>query len=880
MLASVVAATCRCATRPRHASLAAAWALPWASRGPRAAASTARPPLPSQARVVVCGGGIVGSSIAYHLAKFGWTDVLLLERDQVTSGTTWHAAGLMVTFGSLSETSTEMRKYTKELYSRVLEEETGLSTGFMPVGFIELATDAGYLEEYRRVAAFNRKCGVEVHEISPREVKELFPLCRTDDVLAGFYVKDDGRVNPVDATAAFVRGAKNRGVTVVEGVSVRGVKTAGGRVTGVQTTAGDVDCEVFVNAAGMWARQLGQLSGVTIANQAAEHYYLLTEAMPDVDPSWPVVEDPSRHTYIRPEGGGLMVGLFEPEAAAWSVPSVPGDFSFGEIEPDWDRMAPFLETAMGRVPRCLEVGAKKLFCGPESFTPDLSPIVGEAPELKKYFIAAGMNSIGILTGGGIGRSLARTIVDGHADVDVTAMLPDRLQAFHATPSYRGARVVESLGKVYKCHYPNRRVKTARNVKRSPLHERLVARGAYFRDVSGWECADYYADLIAGERPEAGALTWGRPVWFERWATEHRACREGVVLIDMSFMSKFFVQGRDVGQVLDRLVTSSVGSVPAGLITYTQMLSEHGTLEADVTVTKLPEGAGGASGGYMVVATDTAHRRVESLLKRGIQRELPDAHAFVTDVTGAYAQINLQGPRSRALLAAVTSADVSDAAFPFRGARTIDIGCAPVLATRITYVGELGYELFVPAEFALHVYDAIVSQASAGMHELAHAGLKALASLRMEKGYRDFGHDMDNLDTLLEAGLGFTADFEKSGGFVGREAVLAQKQAGGPARRLVQVRLRDPEPLMYHGEVIYRDGDIVGDIRAASYGHTLGGAVGLAMVQRPSGAADARAPLPANWVSSGTWEVDVAGKRYPAVASLRPMFDPRNDKIKG
>ena len=457
----------------------------WLSGGPEA--------LPKHARVVVAGGGIIGTSIAYHLAKLGWSDVLLLERAQLTSGTTWHAAGLMVTFGSLSETSTEMRKYSKELYSRILEEETGMSTGFMPVGFIELATDRGYLEEYRRVAAFNRTCGVDVQEISPTEVSRLFPLCRTDDVLAGFYVEDDGRVNPVDATAALARGARNRGVTIAEGVGVTGVSQEGGRVRSVQTTLGvDVECEYFVNAAGMWARQLGELSGVTIPNQAAEHYYLLTEPMQNVDPSWPVVEDPSSCTYIRPEGGGLMVGLFETDAAAWCVPSVPSDFTFGEITPDWDRIAPFLERAMARVPASADVGAKQLFCGPESFTPDLSPIVGPVPELRNYYVAAGMNSIGILTGGGIGRALAHMIVDGAADVDVTAMLPARFQAHQATPAYRAVRVVESLGKVYKCHYPHRPTSSARGVRLSPLHDRLVRQGAYFRDVSGWEGADWFA----------------------------------------------------------------------------------------------------------------------------------------------------------------------------------------------------------------------------------------------------------------------------------------------------------------------------------------------------------------------------------------------------
>lgn len=508
--------------------------------------------------------------------------MLLLERDRLTSGTTWHAAGLMVTFGSLSETSTELRKYSKELYSRVLPEETGLSCGFMPCGFIELATDAGYLEEFRRVSAFNRKCGIDVQEISAAEVERLFPLCKTDDVLAGFYVADDGRVNPVDATAALARGARMRGVTVCEGVSVAEVLHEGGRVCGVRTSEGEeVRCEAVVNAAGMWARQLGEASGVSIPNQAAEHYYLLTEPMDDVERSWPVVEDPSSHTYIRPEGGGLMVGLFEPDAASWCVPAVPSDFSFGEIEPDWERIAPFLEKAMGRVPRSLETGAKKLFCGPESFTPDLNPVVGEAPELRGYYVAAGMNSIGILTGGGIGRMLAKQIVDGYADMDVTAYLPDRLQPYQTTPAYREARVVESLGKVYKCHCtpptpdmaprpvprpspralpprptffspppppprrstapwchrccyadPHRPVASARNVRVSPIHNRLAEHGAYFRDVSGWEAADWYAG--AGCTPQLGALQWGRhPEWFGLWEAEHRACREAVVLIDVS-----------------------------------------------------------------------------------------------------------------------------------------------------------------------------------------------------------------------------------------------------------------------------------------------------------------------------------------------------------
>jgi len=568
-----------------------------------------------------------------------------------------------------------------------------------------------------------------------------------------------------------------------------------------------------------------------------------------------------------------MVGLFETDAAEWKVEGIPKDFSFGEIEPDWERIAPFLEKAMARVPASLQVGAKKLFCGPESFTPDLRPIVGEAPELRHYWVAAGLNSIGILTGGGVGQMLAYQMIHGRADKDVTGYLPGRLQPYQATPAYRRARVVESLGKVYKCHYPNRPTETARFVKRSPLHERLVDQGAYFRDVSGWEGADWFAG--PGQVAQCGPLTYGRPAWFGQWAKEHRAVREAVGLIDMSFMAKFLVQGRDAGAVLNRLVTADIDG-EAGTITYTQVLSPFGTLEADLTITKLPPGSLGShrnSPAFMVVATDTQQRHVERLLQDAVGE---DQAASVTDITGAYAQINLQGPRSRALLARLTSIDISDASFPFRAARRIDLGCASLIATRITYVGELGYELFVPTEMAVHVYDEIVRVGREPEYGLEHCGLKALASLRLEKGYRDYGHDMDNLDTLLEVGLGFTAAYDKPLGFVGREATLDQKGRGaaGLSRRLVSVLLEDPMPLMYQGEIVYRNGRIMGDVRIASYGHSLGGAVGLSMIE---GVGE---PITAAWVREGQWEVDVAGVRYPARASLRPLYDPENEKLKG
>jgi glycine cleavage system aminomethyltransferase T/glycine/D-amino acid oxidase-like deaminating enzyme len=835
------------------------------------AAGSANPSkLPERARVVVIGGGIIGTSVAYHLAHMGCKDVVLLERDRLTSGTTWHAAGLMVTFGSTSETSTEMRKYTRDLYSR-LEAETGQATGFRPVGFIEVATERDRLEEYRRVSAFNRYCGIDVQELSARQVGDLFPLARTDDILAGFYVAGDGRTDPVDTTRALAIGARLAGATILEGVTVTDVLQRGGAVYGVRARLSGagvsekaaaeseqtIEAEVVVNCTGIWARQLGARAGVTIPLQSAEHYYLITEKIAGLDRTTPVLEDPASYGYFREEVGGLMIGLFEPICAPWKVEGVPGDFSFGEIPPDWDRMGPYVEAAMRRVPISAEVGIKKFFCGPESFTPDLRPIVGEAPELKNYFVAAGLNSIGILTGGGLGRVLAHWILNGSADVDVTGFHIARLEPYQTTPEYRRTRTVESLGMVYQCHYPTRAMQTARGARRSALHDRLAGKNAHFRDVSGWESPDWYAP--EGESNEAGELSWGKPRWFPFWAAEHRAARQGVIAMDMSFMSKFLVEGRDAGRLLDFISANHVDGEP-GQITYTQWLNASGKLEADLTVTKL------ADDRFWVVSSDNTRRHVLTWMKRHFGQR----HAFVADVTSGYAQLNVQGPRSRQVLQAVTSADLGNAAFPFRAAREIDLGFARVLCIRITYLGELGYELYIPTEQAVHVYDRIAEAGAA--HGLRLAGLKALASLRMEKAYRDYGHDIDNTDTVLEAGLGFAVDLKKPGGFLGKEAVIAQKTGGSLRKRLVQLLVKDPDPQLFHAEVVTRNGVAAGYVRAASYGHTLGGAVGLVMIE-------AKEPVTQPYLDDGTWEVDIAGTRYPVKLSLRPLLDPENAKIK-
>jgi glycine cleavage system aminomethyltransferase T/glycine/D-amino acid oxidase-like deaminating enzyme len=833
--------------------------------------------LPERARVVVIGGGVIGCSIAYHLAHEGWTDVVVLERDRLTSGTTWHAAGLMTCFGSTSETSTGIRLYSRDLYAR-LEAETGVSTGFKPVGLIEAAGDQDRLHEYRRVAAFQRHLGLEVEEIGPREMKDLFPWAETDDLLAGFHVPGDGRVNPVDLTQSLARGARNLGVRVVEGARVEDVLVEDGEVKGVVVSTSSTDathgpadathgpadathgsaddrqpieCEYVVNCTGMWARELGEKSGVVIPNQAAEHYYLITDTIDGIDPNAPIFEDPASYGYYREEGGGMMVGLFEPHAAAWSVDGIPRDATFTTLKPDWDRMSPFLETAMARVPVTLEVGVRTFFCGPESFTPDLMPAVGEAPDIKNYFVAAGMNSVGVLSAGGLGRVMAHWIITGLPDVDVTAWDVARFRADQLEPAYRRERTTEILGTVYAAHTPGKQLHTMRDRLLSPVHDRLVENGGYLREVSGWEGADWFAGR--GRSPEAEP-TWGPAPWFEQWRAEHTTVREGVGLMDMSFMAKFSVTGSEAGAMLDHM---SVGEVNGdrGWITYTQWLNDDGRIEADLTVSKLDDDR------FWVVASDTAHGHVAGMLGRAAR----GSDVRIEDETSAFAQLNLQGPLSRDVLAKLTDADLSTDVWPFRGVREIDVAGVPVTCARITYLGELGYELYVAADRALELYDALA--AGEGVKPV---GLKALASLRMEKAYRDYGHDIDNTDCPLDVGLGFAVAWDTD--FRGKAALEKRRPDFPSTQRLVQIRLHDPEPLLYHAEPVLRDGVVVGYVRAASYGWTLGASVGLAFVT-----ADEK--VTKDWLDDAAWEVDIAGERYAADVSLRPMYDPTSARVR-
>ena len=813
-------------------------------------------PTPARAQVVIIGGGVIGCSVAYHLTKLGWRDVLLLERSQLTAGTTWHAAGLVEAGGFFDETTVGMAKYTRELY-QTLEDETGQSTGYKAVGYLEFATSPSRLEGYRRISAFDRGFGVNFEEISPSQCKELWPLADTTDVLAGFFCAEDGRVNPVDATIALAKGARMGGVKVIEEIEVTGIHVQNGRVRGVSTSKGEFEAEYVVNCAGMWAREIGKMAGVDVPLQAAEHYYLITEPIHGIHSELPVLVDADNHAYYREETGGVLLGLFEPIAAPWGLNGIPKDFSFGEIKPDWDRMMPYVEEAMKRIPILQDAGIHKMFCGPESFTPDLGPLMGEAPELENFFVAAGFNSLGILLAGGAGRIMANWIVEGLPDVDVTEIDIARMSPYQNNPKFLRERTTEILGATFWEPFPNRQYESGRNLRKSPFHDRLAEAGAYFGAYAGWESPDWFAPEGVEPRVE---YSYGRQNWFEYAAGEHQAARNGVTLMDYSVMGKILVEGPDAEQSLNRICANDI-AVPVGKIVYTQWLNEHGMIEADLTVTRL------AQDRFIILTGEGTITKVLTWLRRNFTT---DADLMVTNIGSAYSVLNIQGPKSRELLSSVTNVDMSNEAFPYLTMQEIDIGYSLVKAFRVTYVGELGWELYIPTEFSDHVFDVVV-EASEDVG-LKYAGLQALDSLRIEKAYRDYGNDVDNMDNPLEAGLGYFIAFDKPGGFIGRDALAQIKEQGVPKHRLIQFLLKDPQPLLHYGETIYQEGVRVGYIRAGNYGHALGGSVGLGFVHNEDG-------VTSDYIKNGNFEIDVAGQRFPAKASLRPMYDPKLERVR-
>ena len=819
--------------------------------------------LPSQARVVIIGGGVIGCSVAYHLAKLGWRDVVLLERKQLTCGTTWHAAGLIAQLRATAN-MTKLAKYTQELYG-TLEAETGLATGFKRVGSISVAlTDERY-EELQRGASMARAFGVEVETISVTEAKRRHPLLNIDGVVGAIYLPKDGQGDPGNIALALAKGARQNGAMIIEGVKVTGVSTAGGRVTGVITERGPLKADVVVNCAGMWGREVGRMAGVPLPLQACEHFYVVTEASPDIPRSLPVLRVPDECAYYKEDAGKILLGAFELGAKPWRVDGIPDDFCFDQIPEDFDHFAPILERATHRMPMLEKVGIHTFFNGPESFTHDVRYLLGEAPALANFYVACGFNSIGIQSAGGAGKALAEWI-DGGAppfdlwDVDVRRTFP-----YQATKSFITSRVKETLGLLYADHYPYRQYATARNVRHTPFYHQLKARGACFGETAGWERANWFvpeADFARGVAP-AYEYSWKRQNWFAHSAAEHQAVRTAVGLIDMSAFGKFRVEGRDAEAVLQRLCANDVAVEP-GRIVYTQWLNARGGIEADLTVTRLSETT------FIIVTSAATTTRDFAWLTR----HLPDdANCMAFDVTSGEACLAVMGPNARVMLQGLTTADLSNAAFAFGTAKSIELGMAIVRAHRVTYVGELGWELYMPTEFATHVFDTILAAGAA--HGLRLVGMHAMDSLRMEKAYRHFGHDIGDEDHVLEAGLGFAVKVDKPkgrfGAFLGREAVLAKKQAG-LEKRLVQFQLKDAGPLLYHNEAIVKNGSIVGYLTSGAYGHHLGAAIGLGYVPCRAGAA-------ADETLAARYEIEVAGVRVPAIASLKPLYDPTSARIR-
>jgi 4-methylaminobutanoate oxidase (formaldehyde-forming) len=796
------------------------------------------------ARVIVVGGGIVGCSVAYHLTRLGWTDVLLLERKKLTCGTTWHAAGLV---GQLRATLnlTKLARYTAELYAG-LEAETGQATGFKRTGSVSIASTPARFEELRRGASMAKTFGLDVEVISPAQVRELWPLLDGDDVVGGVYLPGDGQTNPTDTTMALAKGARQAGARILEDVKVTGVNTANGRVTGVRTEQGDIAAEVVVNCAGMWGREMGLMAGVNVPLHACEHFYAITEPVTGMPAGLPVLRDPDSCTYFKEDAGKILFGAFEPRAKPWGMDGIPEDFCFDELPEDIDHFTPILEAAMARVPALQTAGIRRFFNGPESFTPDNRYLLGEAPELRGFFVAAGFNSIGIQSAGGAGKVLAEWIVDGHPPMDLWDVDIRRMQPFQGGASYLRQRAGEALGLLYAMHWPYRQYETVRGLRRSPLHSRLAAHGACFGEVAGWERPNWFAP--PGVEP-VYEYSYGRQNWFPHAAAEHMAARRNVALFDLTSFAKFLVQGPDSENILLTVCSNDL-AIPPGRVVYTPWLNERGGIEADVTVSRLAEDR------FLVVAGAATAVRVLDWLRR----TMPEAaRVSVTDVTSAYAVLAVMGPNSRDLLASVSTADLSKAAFPFAALREIEICTAPVLAQRMSYVGELGWELYVPSEYAGGVFDTLWA---AGVdHGLRLAGMHTLDSCRLEKGFRHWGHDIGDEDTPLEAGLAFACAFDKTPPFIGREALQRQRQ-DGVKRSLVQFVLDDAGPLLYHNEPIVRDGRIVGRLTSGAYGHALGRAVGMGYIADPGG-------VDAAFVQAGRYQIEIAGERFGASASLRP-----------
>jgi sarcosine dehydrogenase len=809
--------------------------------------------IPSETKVVIVGGGVIGTSVAYHLAKMGWRDVVLLEQNQLSAGTSWHAAGLVGRLRT-SNSMTRINKYTVELYSQ-LEAETGHSVGWKQVGSLIVAKSEDRMIQLRRTMAMAELFGVEAHLISAEAAFEKWPLLRIDDLLGAAWLPHDGKVIPKEVPVALAKGARNHGATIFENTRVLEIERRDGRVTGVKTNLGSIKAEYVVLCGGMWTRELGLGCGVTIPLYPVEHHYVVTEPLPGAFDELPVGRDPDLCIYFRGEGEGVMLGAFQESSKPWMVNKVPGDFSFQLLEPDWEKFSVPLANGRHRIPALESCKFAKFVNGPESFTPDNNFILGEAPELRNLFVAAGFNSVGIASAGGAGKFLAEWMIAGEPTLDLWSVDIRRFAPWANNRSFLRERVTEVLGLHYQMAWPNREFECGRGLRKTPLHDLLADRGACFGSKNGWERPLWFA--APGTKPVM-RYAFGRQNWFEQHAREHRACRESVAVFDQTGFSKFIFKGPDALGILQRLCGADIDVVP-GKAVYTGLFNQRGAFESDLTVLRL-----GPEEFYIITGTSQTVRDADWILRNRNAGE----RAELVDVTEAFSVIGVMGPKSRSLLGKISDADFSNEAFPFGTFQSIAMGWTTVRAVRITYVGELGWELHAPSAQAALLYESLMD---AGRDFGAvNAGHYAINSLRLEKGYRAWGADISPDDTALEAGLGFAVAWKKPVSFLGKEALLGQKQKG-LKRQLVTFVLRDPEPVLWGSEPIYRDGVVVGYTTSGSYGHTLGGGIGMGYVKNLDGTS-------ADYIQAGRYEINVSGKRIPATAHLRAPYDPERKRI--
>ena len=811
--------------------------------------------VPNQARVVIIGGGVIGCSVAYHLAKLGWSDVVLLERKQLTSGTTWHAAGLIAQLRATAN-MTKLAKYSQELYG-ALEAETGVATGFKRVGSITAALTAERREEIFRQAAMARAFGVEVEEITPSEIGVRYPHLNLDGVEAGVFLPKDGQGDPGNIALALAKGARQNGALIQERVKATGLRRKGRRITGVDWQAedgaqGHITCEMVVNCAGMWGHEVGRMAGVNVPLHACEHFYIVSEAIEGLS-QLPVLRVPDECAYYKEDAGKMLLGAFEPNSKPWAMSGIPDSFEFDQLPEDFDHFEPILEMAVNRMPMLASAGIHTFFNGPESFTPDDAYHLGLAPEMDNVWVAAGFNSIGIQSAGGAGMALSQWMEAGEKPFDLGDVDIARMQPFQGNKHYLFERSKETLGLLYADHFPYRQKATARGIRRTPFHAHLEAHGAVFGEISGWERANWFADV--GQKRDY-EYSWGRQNWFDNVAREHRAIRTGVGMYDMSSFGKLRVEGREAEAFLNYVCGGDM-SGPVGKITYTQFLNKAGGIEADVTVTRLAETA------YLVVTPAATRLADETWLRRHVG----DRNVVITDVTAGEGVLAVMGPHARAVMQAVSPQDFSNDANPFGTAQQIELGMGLARVHRVSYVGELGWEIYVSADMAAHAFESLWQAGQA--QGMVLCGMHMMDGCRMEKGFRHFGHDITCEDHVLEAGLGFAVKTDKPN-FIGRAAVLTKRQAGLETR-LVQFKLTDPEPMVYHNEPILRDGEIVGYLSSGAYGHHLGAAIGLGYVP-------CKGETPAQVLAS-RYEIDVAGVKVRAEASLRPMYDPTSQRMK-